>query len=145
MNPQRNRQELQTFLGLATYIGPLIPNLSMLAVTLRELVRQNSSFTWSATYQDVLDKIKESISDEITLTYFYAQKERVLQVDASSKGPGAVLLQDDKPAAFASKDLKDVESRYANIVREMLALVYCCERFHTFCLGQTISLWKAST
>ena len=133
--PKRNEQELQTFLCLATYMGPFIPSLSTLTAPLRELVKQNSSFTWSATHEDVLDKIKESISDEITLTYFDPQKETVLQVDASSKGLGAVLLQDDKPVVFASKALNDVESRYANIEQEMLAWCMAAKDSIPFCLG----------
>ena len=116
-------------------MGPFIPSLSTLTAPLRELVKQNSSFTWSATHEDVLDKIKESISDEITLTYFDPQKETVLQVDASSKGLGAVLLQDDKPVVFASKALNDVESRYANIEQEMLAWCMAAKDSIPFCLG----------
>ncbi|KAK3709526.1 hypothetical protein QZH41_006764 [Actinostola sp. cb2023] len=124
MGPPANSQELQTFLGLANYMGQFIPNLSTLTAPLRELVKQKYSFTWNATYQEALDKIKDSISNEITLTYFDPKKETVLQVDASTKGLGAALLQDDKPVAFASKALTDVETRYANIERELLAVVY---------------------
>ena len=43
--------------------------------------------------------------------------EVVLQVDASQVGLGAVLLQDGKPVAYASKALTPAEMRYANIER----------------------------
>ena len=45
---------------------------------------------------------------------------------------GAVLLQDGRPIAFASKALSSTESRYANIERELLAVVFGCELFHTY-------------
>ena len=45
---------------------------------------------------------------------------------------GAVLMQAGKLIAFASKSLSDCETRYANIEREMLAVVFGCERFHTY-------------
>jgi hypothetical protein len=51
----------------------------------------------------VFDRIKNLISEEVTLTYFDPEKETVLQVDESTKGLGAKLLQKDKPVAFASK------------------------------------------
>ena len=64
--------------------------------------------------------------------YYDPTKEIILQADASTTGLGATLLQDQKPIAFASKTLTDTESRYANIERELLAVVYGCERFHTY-------------
>lgn len=63
MSPPENKQELQTFLGLAKYMSPFIPNLSTLTAPLRELVKQSISFTWNATLQSALDKIKESIGN----------------------------------------------------------------------------------
>ena len=121
MSSSTNRQELQTFLGLANYMGPFIPNLSTLTAPLRELLKEDNRFKWYAAHQESFNKIKDSISNEITLTYFDPMKETILQVDASMKGLGAALTQDGKPVAFASKALTDVESRYANIERELLA------------------------
>ena len=120
MSSYTNRQELQTFLGLANYMGPFIPNLSTLTGPLHELLKEDNRFKWYAAHQESFNKIKDSISNEITLTYFDPMKETILQVDASMKGLGAALKQDRKPVAFASKALTDVESRYANIERELL-------------------------
>ena len=58
-----------------------------------------------------------------------------IQVDASQVALVAALLQDNKPIAFASKALTDAECRYANIEREMLAVVFGVERFHTYVYG----------
>ena len=140
MGPPTNKQEVQTFLGMANYMAPFIPSLSTLTAPLRELITDKTPFIWNATYQDALDKIKESISKEVTLTYFDPKKPTVLQVDASLQGLGAALLQDRKPVAFASKALTDTEKRYANIEREMLAVVYGCERFHTYLFGHNFTV-----
>ena len=51
-------------------------------------------------------------------------------------GLGAVLFQEDRPVAFASRALTETESRYANIEREMLAVVFGCQRFQNFLFGQ---------
>ena len=70
----------------------------------------------------------------MALSHFNPSKEVTLQVDG--KGLGATLLQDGKPVAFCSKALTDCEERYANIEREMLMVVYRCERFHTYLYGK---------
>ena len=80
--------------------------------------------------------IKEAVSAEVTLNYFDPQKPITLQVDASMAGLGAVLFQEDRPVAFASRALTETESRYANIERVMLAVVFGCEGFHNFLFGQ---------
>ena len=74
MGPPASRQEAQTFLGMANYMGPFIPNLNTLTAPLRELLTDKSLSYWKATYQEALDKIKESISNEVTFTYFDPKK-----------------------------------------------------------------------
>ena len=138
MTKPRDRRELQTFLGLATYMGPFIPNLSSITAPLREILKKKNTFEWNENYQRAFDEVKQAISEEITLNYFDSTKEVVLQVDASTNGLGAALIQEGKPVAFASKSLTDVETRYANIEREMLAVVYGCERFHTYLFGRPV-------
>ena len=86
-----------------------------------------------------LPKVKDLICEEVTLSYFNPSKEVTLQVEASGKGLGATLLQDGMPVAFCSKALTDCEERYANIEREMLAVVYGWSMEDSWWLSQTIS------
>ena len=51
-----------------------------------------------------------------------------LHVDASITGLDVALFQNNKPIAFASKALTPAETRYATIERELLAVVYDCEK-----------------
>ena len=48
------------------------------------------------------------------------------------KGFSAALFQNNKPIAFASKALTPAEIRYANAERELLAVVYGCQKFHSY-------------
>ena len=93
-------------------------------------------FSWTAAHDQEFHKVKDLICQETTVAYFDPNKESVLQVDSSLRGLGAVPMQEGCPIAFASKSLTDTESRYANIERELLAIVYECERFHTYPYGK---------
>jgi len=61
------------------------------------------------------------------------------QCDASDKGLGAVIMQNDQPIAYASRALTDAETRYAQI-EELLAVVYGLEKFHTHTYGRCVAV-----
>ena len=46
-----------------------------------------------------------------------------------------LLLQDGHPIAYASKALTDSQQHYAQIEKEMLAIVFGCTRFHKYIYG----------
>ena len=71
------------------------------------------------------------------LRYYDRNKPVTLQCNTSLKGLGACIIQDGQPSAFVSKSLKDTETHYANIERELLAIVFGCEKFHTYLYGRT--------
>ena len=48
---------------------------------------------------------------------------------------GAILLQDEQPVAYASKALTKSQQNYAQIEKEMLAIVFGCTRFHEYIFG----------
>ena len=131
-----NATELQEFLGIVAYVGPFIPNLSQSTANLRDLLKKDIDFQWSDAHQNVFEKVKAAICAETTLAYFDRDKDTVIQVDASGRGLGAVLLQEGRPIAYASKSLTDTEKRYANIERELLAVVFGAERFRTYVYGK---------
>ena len=72
------------------------------------------------------------------LKYYDPNKQLTLQVDSSGSGLGAAIIQDEGPIAFASKSLSDAESRYSNIEREMLSILFRLERFHYFTYGRPV-------
>ena len=132
----KDKKELHTFLGMVNYLAPFMPNLASHTAPLRELLKDDVDDQWFPSHTRAFEILKCQLSTETTLAYYDRSKPVVIQVDASSKGLGAVLLQENKPIAFASKALTPPESRYANIERELLAVVYGCEKFHTYLYGR---------
>ena len=117
-------------------MAPFISKLADQTAPLRALTKKDVPFEWNSSLQKVFENIKASICKDIALTYFDVTKPTTIQVDASKIGIGAALLQDGRPIAFASKALTETEQRYANIERELLAVVFGCERFHTYVYGK---------
>ena len=51
---------------------------------------------------------------------------------------GPAILQDQGPVAYASKVLSETQQRYAQIAKELLAVVFECKRFHQHAYGNQI-------
>ena len=55
-----------------------------------------------------------------------------MQCDASQAGLGAALLQAGQPVAYASRALTSAETRYAQIEKELLAILFACTHFDVY-------------
>ena len=64
-----------------------------------------------------------------------------LEVDASKNGLGAAMFQDGKAIAFASKSLTTAEKNYAQIEKELCAIVFGCERFYQYVYGRAATVF----
>ena len=62
----------------------------------------------------------------------------MIKCDASEKGFGAALLQEGQPVAFASRTLTDTKTRYVQIEKEMLAIVFAAEKFNQYTFGYSV-------
>ena len=116
------------------------PNNFLKISPLRNLLKNDTDFRWSPSHQTAFENIKQSFYREVSLTYFDPDKGTVIQVDASLFGLGSALVQADKVIAFSSRALTDTEKRYANIQREILAVVVACKKFHSYIFGKKFTV-----
>ena len=74
------------------------------------------------------------------LNLFEPGKNITLTVDASSTCLGAALLQDGGPVEYAAKALTGTQINYAQIKKELQAIVFGCERFHSYIYGREVTV-----
>ena len=138
MPAPKDKPELQTILGMVTYLSKFAPNLSDATKPLRDLLKEDIEFVWDEQTEAALKKIKELIASQPVLTFFDPKKEVTLEVDASQTGLGAAIMQETKPVAFASKALTATEQNYAQIEKELYAILFGCKRFHDYIYGREV-------
>ena len=109
--------------------------LTELSEPIRELIKDKVPFNWGPEYQESFTMLKKELVRAPVLAYYNPQKETILQTDASTKGLGACLLQDEKPIYFTSKTLTKMQRGYMAIEIESLAVAWAVEKFHHFLYG----------
>ncbi|GFR94327.1 transposon Ty3-I Gag-Pol polyprotein [Elysia marginata] len=136
-----DKESLRRFLGFVTYLGKFIPNLSQEDQPLRQLLKAENIFQWEDQQKKAFDKLKDLCVKAPVLQYFDVNKPVEVHCDASCTGLGAVLVQDNKPVAYSSRSLTDTETKYAQIEKEMLAIVHACKKFHCFIFGKEVTVF----
>ena len=68
--------------------------------------------------------MKRILTDAPSLPYYNPDDELIVENYAYEYGIGSALMQKDGPIAYASRSLSSVEQRYAQIEKEMLAVVF---------------------
>ena len=130
MPPPADKEGFRRVLGMINYVQKFAPNLTDLAKPLRELVKKDNEFVWDKeVHGQCLDQVKQVLTQAPVLKFFDPQKKTVLQCDASIRGLRACLMQDEHPVAYASRALTPTETNYAQIEKELLAIVFGVERF----------------
>ena len=122
-------KELQSFLGTINYMSRFISRLSKLREPLQQLVKKNTEFVSMDHHTKAFNPIKDTISTDILVHFFYPTKPIFIDSDAHLQGIGSILLQSEsnshpdgleipldlRPIAFVNKSLSETEKHYSNI------------------------------
>ena len=142
MERPKDKQEVQRFLGMVTYLAKWIPGFSEKTTPLRSLLHKNNAWQWGPEQETAWEHLKNLITTEPVLQYYDRRKPIRISLDASRNGLGAVLLQLHqeiwKPVAYASRAMIEAETRYAQLEKELLSITFACERFHQFIDGAEV-------
>ena len=94
--------ELKSYIGLLSYYGKFLPQLS----PLYQLLNKDTSWEWTDSQEQAFQRSKELQTSDSLLVHYNPRHPLVLSCDASNYGVGAVLshtLPDgsERPVAYA--------------------------------------------
>ena len=133
--PQNKKAQLQSFIGLCNYLTCFVPHLTNILLPLCTITAKASEFQWEKLHSDAFARAKQVIANLCT-QYFNSEDPIVIQVDASSIGVGAALLQQGHVVSYYSRALTPTQQRYSSIECEWYGLVNGIEHFHHYIFGQ---------
>lgn len=107
---------------------------------IRRLTRKDAPWNWSSEQDQAFANMQRLVTEAPVLRYYDPSLDLTIQCDATQSGLGAALLQNGKPIEYASRSLTDTETRYAQIEKEMLAIVFSLERFNQYTFGRHVHI-----
>lgn len=138
MPAPKDRNGVLRFLGMVRYLSRFVPHLAENTENLRGLTKKHSSFYWTAAHEAEFSKLKDLIASATCLKYYDASQPLYIQTDSSKTGMGCCLFQSEAPIAYSSRALTTTETRYAQIEKELLAVVYALEHFNEYTYGRQV-------
>jgi len=134
---------MQSALGLVSYLRDFVPLASHFTAKLHP--DKNGLTLPENQLQEEWARLRRHLATAITTTRHWKDGiDADLFLDASGHGLGAVLIQEGKIVALASRKLSAAETRYSATDREHLALVFGAKKFRVF-LHQSQSTTRIRT
>ncbi|GJX69949.1 putative reverse transcriptase domain-containing protein [Tanacetum coccineum] len=102
--------EIRQFLGLVGYYQRFIKGFLKIAKSMTKLTQKKVKFDWGKKQEAAL--LKEKLCSAPILALPEGDENFIIYCDASHKGLGVVLMQNEKVIAYASRQLKIHEKNY---------------------------------
>jgi hypothetical protein len=140
---------VRKFLAMCNYYRFFIPLFSDIALPLTELTkgRSTSRFILTDLQRASFEQLKASLCSSEVLTSPRYDRPFQIQCDASEYAVGYCLSQLDdqgreRPVAFASSKLSDVQRRWSVLEKESYAVIYALRQFDVIVFGSHIDLYS---
>ena len=127
--------EIRSFLGLAGYYRRFVEAFARLAGPLTALTRKDHKFVWNERCEQSFQELKRRLTTAPVLTIPQGTEGFEIYCDASKQGLGAVLMQHGKVVAYASRQLKEYETRYPTHDMELAAVVFALKMWRHYLYG----------
>ena len=153
----KNAEEVRQFTSFAGYYRRFVKDFSKIAKPLTDLHPSTSNkkvkkgnrckpFQWGDEEQNAFDALKQALSTPPILGYADCQLPFEVHTDASQKGLGAVLYQNQggkqRVISYASRGLKRSEKNYPASKLEFLALKWAVtEKFNDYLYGTKFTVY----
>ena len=113
-----NKTKVQRFLRMTNYLSRYISHHRDQTKVLWTLTHNDVPFIWDANDNKEFKELKEDLCSKAKI--------------------GAACLQNGQPVAFASRVLAPNEQKWAQIEKELLAIVFACTKFHDYIYGKEV-------
>jgi hypothetical protein len=139
-------KDVRSFLGHAGFYRRFIKDFSVISKPLSNLLTKDNIFEWTEHCEEAFVKLKNLLTSAPVIQPPDWSLPFEIMCDASDYAVGAVLGQrkDKKPYViyYASKTLNSAQMNYTTTEKELLAVVFACEKFRSYLVGSPVVVFS---
>jgi hypothetical protein len=113
----------------------------MIAKPRTQLLEKEAKFKWSPQCEEAFLTLKKLVTNAHVLTQPNIEKPFDVYCDAFGTSIGAVLMQDGRAIAYASRQLRRHEEHYPTHDLELLAVVHTLKVQRHYLLGNLVHIY----
>ena len=144
--PKSVKDDVRSFLGHAGFYKRFIKDFSVISKPLCNLLTKDNVFEWTEHCEEAFVKLKNLLTSAPVIQPPDWSLPFEIMCDASDYAVGAVLGQrkDKKPYViyYASKTLNSAQMNYTTTEKELLAVVFACEKFRSYLVGSPVVVFS---
>ena len=133
---------IRSFLGHAGFYRRFIKDFSKIARPLCRLLEKDTRFNFNDSCKAAFEEIKTGLVQAPIMAAPEWDQGFEVMCDASDFAMGAVLGQRKekifRAIYYASRTFNEAQENYSTIEKEMLAIVFACEKFRPYILGSHV-------
>ncbi|KAL3577368.1 hypothetical protein D5086_022651 [Populus alba] len=139
-------KDVRSFLGHAGFYRRFIKDFSVISKPLSNLLTKDNIFEWTEHCEQAFVKLKNLLTSAPVIQPPDWSLPFEIMCDASDYAVGVVLGQrkDKKPYViyYASKTLNSAQMNYTTTEKELLAVVFACEKFRSYLVGSPVIVFS---
>jgi hypothetical protein len=139
-------KDVRSFLGHAGFYRRFIKDFSVISKPLCNLLTKENVFEWTEQCEKAFVKLKNLLTSAPIIQPPDWSLPFEIMCDASDYAVGAVLGQrkDKKPYViyYASKTLNSAQMNYTTTEKELLAVVFACDKFRSYLVGSPVVVFS---
>jgi hypothetical protein len=139
-------KDVRSFLGHADFYRRFIKDFSVISKPLCNLLTKKNVFEWTEQCEKAFVKLKNLLTSIPVIQPPDLSLPFEIMCNASEYAVDAVLGQrkDKKPFVmyYASKTLNSAQMNYTTTERELLAVVFACDKFRSYLVGSPVVVFS---
>ena len=134
--------EVRSFLGLIGYYRRFVEGFSKMVSPLTQLTSRDQPFSWTDECEVYFEDMKRRLTTAPILAIPDTTKMFEVYCDASYQGLGCVLMQEKRPVAYASRQLKVHKKNYPTHDLELAAVVFALKTWRHYLYGSKFQVFS---